>query len=298
MIKQRPRLRRRAARGPVRRAVGWSEVGGCRSHLGFRLDGAWPSRRHRHRGPHSAAPPSTSCLRQIITGPGVRTEVDTEYRGIPGHADLVLTDAKAVLATGRRPGWPTPAVAVQPGRAAAEAHPGPRLRGRAGRRREAAGGLHGRLLVASPSTARSPTGGRYEEPFDRSLADEGADRLEWVRARLAAQASRCRRTSRTPAAETGASSSRSAAARTTRTRPRRSPTPSCVAAVARYGEADAADQQLYKEKDRLAEMIRGLRGTAGGLARSRPAGPARPKAVLDEDAIRADYAARGAAGPR
>ena len=72
-------------------AVGWSEVGGCRAALGYRLDGAWAT----DETDTWAAQRGTAFhnyLEPIIAGLGVRTEVDTMYRGIPGHADLVGPD--------------------------------------------------------------------------------------------------------------------------------------------------------------------------------------------------------------
>ena len=135
----------------------------------------------------------------------------------------------------------------------------------------------------------------YEEPFDRSLADEGADRWRtyapaWRPGR------RCRRTSRTPGAQKWCQFF--SLCREPRTRRR------CAAEItdpelARGGRRATARRTpairpLDKERKRLAPLIRGLRGiTAGGLARSRSAGPARTRPVIDEDAIRADYAARG-----
>src|SRR5450755_2973660 len=76
----------------LQQAVGWSEVGGCRAAIGFRLDGAFTT----DDTDTWAAQRGTAIheyLEPILTAPGVRTEVDTIYRGIPGHADLVEPDA-------------------------------------------------------------------------------------------------------------------------------------------------------------------------------------------------------------
>lgn len=131
----------------------------------------------------------------------------------------------------------------------------------------------------------------YEEPFDRSLADEGADRLDWVRERMAAGAplpkdqpyawceswceffSLCR----------GADDPKALNEITD---------PQAAAAVARYGELNAQIKPLAKEKENLGPLVRGLRGTAGDW-RVSTSEAGEPKTVLDEDWIRADYASRG-----
>ena len=68
--------------------------------------------------------------------------------------------------------------------------------------------------------------------------------------------------------------------------------PELVAAIAAYGEAAGQVTALGKEKDRLAEKIRGLRGTAGDW-RISLGKPGEGKTVLDEEKVRADYEARG-----
>jgi hypothetical protein len=135
----------------------------------------------------------------------------------------------------------------------------------------------------------------YEEPFDRSLADEGADRLDQVRDLMAAGeplpkdkpltwcsswcpfVSMCRGADDPKASEEITDTE-------------------LVAAVARYGETAQQITKLYKDKDGLAEMIRGLRGVAGdwriGLSKA-----GEPKDVPDEEAIRAGYATRGEVVP-
>ena len=130
----------------------------------------------------------------------------------------------------------------------------------------------------------------YEEPFDRALADEGADRLEEVRARMAAGEtlpkdkpfawceswceffSLCRDQGQPEGEEIT--------------------DPELAAAVAAYGEATKQATALDKEKKRLAPMIRGLRGTAGDW-RISIGERGEDKPVIDEAAIRADYEARG-----
>ena len=131
----------------------------------------------------------------------------------------------------------------------------------------------------------------YEEPFDRSMADEGADRIEWVRARqdagetlpkdkpyqwcesYCAFFSLCR--------EPGEMHELAEIT-----------DPELAAAVARYGELTAEIGPREKEKKSLAAMIRGLRGTANGW-RVSTGQPGEDKEVPDMAAIEADYAETG-----
>jgi hypothetical protein len=269
--------------------VGWSEVGGCRSHLAYRLAGTEatdaPDSWGAVRGTAIHA-----LLEEVITGPGILTEVDTEYRGIPGHADVVLTDAKAVwdwktsrLASIRL--WKSSPAVLRQKRIQVHGY---------------AAGLvdTGTLpedctvgLVAIPVDGTFADWWAHEEPFDRSLADEGADRLEWVRDRMAAGdalpkdmplsfctswcefASLCRGAEEQDAAEAITD-------------------PELVSAIGAYGNLAQRISGLYKEKDSLADMIRGLRGVAGDwrISLSRPGDP---KTVIDEEWVRAEYASRG-----
>ena len=78
----------------LQQAVGWSEVGGCRAAIGFRLDGAWAT----DDTDTWAAQRGTAIheyLGPILADADVRTEVDTIYRGIPGHADIVGGSVRA-----------------------------------------------------------------------------------------------------------------------------------------------------------------------------------------------------------
>lgn len=267
--------------------VGWSEVGDCRAYLGFRLDGAWPSDETDSWGAQRGTA-IHEYLQAILTGPGVRTEVDTEYRGIPGHADLVdtvsVTDIKTTkLANAKL--WAADHSLLRPKRIQAHGY---------------AAGLVDAGELPADATVRLlvvPVDGTFadwwvwEEPFDRSLADEGADRLEEVRQRMAVGErlpkdkpyaycadwceffSLCRTSSDGLDDETIAD-------------------PELAAAVAAYGEAHTRYAAAEKEKKRLAPMIRGLRGTAGEWRISLGAA-GEDKPVLDEDAIRAGYEARG-----
>lgn len=270
-------------------AVGWSELGGCRAHLGYRLDGTWPS-----DDPDTwAAVRGTAIhnlLEEIVSGPGVLTEVDTEYRGIPGHADLVLPDARQVwdwkstrLASLRI--WQSDPSVLRQKRIQVNGY--------------AAGLVDAGVLpedcevglVGIPVDGSFSDWWCWAEPFDRSLADEGADRLEWVRQRQAAGEplpkdmplafctsyceffSLCRGQDDPAAAEEITD-------------------PETVAAVAAYAAARDRESAAKKEKYAMGDLIRGLRGRAGDYRVSLgEAGEG--SEVLDEDWIRADYAARG-----
>lgn len=273
---------------------GWSEVGGCRSYLGFRLDGAFASDEPDSWGAIRGTA-IHKLLEEIFAGqPGVRTEVTTSYRGIPGHADLIVIDESGVtdwkttkLANSRL--WQQSTAALLEKRIQANGYAAGLI---------AAGELPETAMIR---LAVIPVDGTFadwwcwEEPFSRELADQGADRLEDVRARLAAGEtlpkdkpyaycrdwcrffSLCRDGDDATAAEEITD-------------------PELTAAVAAYGEAAGQVTALGKEKDRLAEMIRGLRGTAGGW-RISMSKPGEDKTVLDEEKIRADYEARGITVP-
>lgn len=269
--------------------VGWSEVGGCRAAIGYRLDGAfatdepdtWAAQRgtaiHEYAGP---------ILAKLF--PGARLEIDTGYRGIPGHADLVepdaVTDVKTTsLANSKL--WAGDFSLLRQKRVQVHGY---------------AAGLVDSGELPADCTVRLliiPVDGTfadwwaYEEPFDRSLADEGADRLEQVRAMLAeglplpkdkpyhfceswcAFFSLCR----------NASEAEDLAEITD---------PELAAAVVAYGEANARYSAAEKEKKRLAPLIKGLNGTAGQW-RITLGEPGEDGEALDEAAIRADYEARG-----
>jgi hypothetical protein len=266
---------------------GWSEVGGCRAHLGFRLDGAWAS----DETDNWAAIRGTAIhklLEEILSGEGMTTEVTTSYRGIPGHADLVVgpssvTDHKTkTLASSKV--WQDSPSAFRQARIQVHGY---------------AAGLvdAGKLppdcdvrLLVIPVDGRFSDWWCWEEPFDRSLADEGADRLEDVKRRMAAGEALpkdkpyawcseycefftlCRSQDDPKAAEEITD-------------------PELASAVAAYGEANTVYSAAKKTKDRLIPVIRGLRGVAGDW-RISLGEDGEPEDVLDEDAVRAIFAAR------
>ena len=276
----------------VQVAVGWSEVGGCRAALGYRLRGDFitddPDTWAAQRGTAIH-----EYLQTALDGDGVWFELDTEYRGIPGHVDMVdgygVTDFKTTsLANSKL--WATDHSLLRPKRIQAHGY----AAGLVDEDRVDEEGLTVRLLII-PVDGTFADWWAYEEPFDRSLADEGADRLEDVRERMARGeplpkdkpyawcvawcpfVSMCRDGDDPKAAEVITD-------------------PEMVAAVTAYGETHAVYAAAEKEKKRLAGIIRGLRGTAGewriGLSK-----PGEPKEVIDEEWIRADYAARGETVP-
>lgn len=269
-------------------SVGWSEVGGCRAALGFRLDGAfatdetdtWAAQRGTALGDY---------LEAILADPRMRTQVDTSYRGIPGHADIVEPDAVDDIKTTSLANsklWADDHSLLRPKRIQVHGY--------------AAGLVDAgelpedctvRLLVV-PVDGTFSDWWAYEEPFDRSLADEGADRLEDVRARMAAGESLpkdkpyvfcekwcpyfslCREPSEARTAELITD-------------------PELAAAVAKYGEANARYSEAKKEKERLAPLIKGLRGATADGWRISLGEPGEAKPVLDEDRIRHEYAMSG-----
>lgn len=269
---------------------GWSEVGGCRAYLGFRLDGAWASDEPDGWGA-TRGTAIHKLLETILAGePGFRTEVTTRYRGILGHADLLLIDEESVT------DWKTTKLANS---RLWQQKPESLWEKRVQVHGYAAG------LVADgelPETAKVrlavvPVDGTfadwwcYEEQFDRSVADWGADRLDEVRERMAAgeplpkdqQYAFCQdwceffsicRSQDDPAESAEITN------------------PELAAAVIAYGEANKVFSAAKKDKEGLATLIRGLRGTAGGWRISLGQGGS-DRDVLDEAAVIADFASRG-----
>ena len=271
----------------LQRAVGWSEVGGCRAAIGFRLDGAfttddtdsWAAQRgtalHEYLGP-------------VLDGPGVRIEVETTYRGIPGHADIVEPDAVIDIKTTSLANsklWAGDRSLLYPKRVQAHGYAAGLVD--AGELPEA---CTVRLLVV-PVDGTFADWWAYEEPFNRSLADEGADRLEDVRARMAAGEALPKDK---PYAWCQGYCEFFSLCRDTED-PKGLPEitdPELARAVSRYGELNALIKPLTEEKEVLAPLVRGLRGIAGEW-RVSTGRPGEEKEVPDEATIFADYAARG-----
>jgi hypothetical protein len=273
----------------VQAEVGWSEAGGCRAYLGYRLDGAWPSEE-----PDTWAAIRGTAIHEhlgaILDEPGVLTEVTTSYRGIPGHADLVRTGAAECwdfkttrLANSKQ--WQSSAKALRQKRIQVHGYAAGLVE--AGTLPEdcTAG------LLVIPVDGTFADWWAYSEPFDRSLADEGAARLAWVRERVAAGEhlpkdmpySFCESWCEFFSLCRGGDDPKAAEEITD---------PELASAVARYGEINSIIGPLDKEKKALAPLIRGLRGTAGDW-RVSTGDPGEEKEALDELAVYADYAAMG-----
>ena len=268
-------------------SVGWSEVGGCRAALGFRLDGAWAS----DDTDTWAAQRGTAIheyLGPVLDGPGVRIEVETTYRGIPGHADIVEPDSvidikTTTLANSKL--WAGDHSLLYPKRVQAHGYAAGLVD---------AGDLPAdctvRLLVV-PVDGTFADWWAYEEPFDRTLADEGADRLEEVRARMAAGEALPRDKPYAFCEKWCSYFSLCRDAYDPKALPEITD-PELARAVTRYGELNAQIKPLADEKEILAPLVRGLRGIAGEW-RVSTSEAGEPKTALDEDWIRADYASRG-----
>jgi hypothetical protein len=272
---------------------GWSEVGGCRSYLGFKLEGAWES----DETDTWAAQRGTAIHEYICAIAAaerdVRIEVGTEYRGIPGHADIVepssVTDIKTTkLANSRL--WADKPRVLRPKRIQAHGYAAGLVD--AGELPEDA---TVRLLVV-PVDGTFADWWAYEEPFDRALADEGADRLEEVRSRMLAGdwlpkdepywfcESWCEffsvcRAGDDPKADELITD------------------PELAAMIEAYGEAAQQATAADKVKKALAPQIRGLRGTTPEGWKISTGRPGEPSEAIDEAAVRADYEARGFAVP-
>jgi hypothetical protein len=267
-------------------AVGWSELGGCRSALGYRLEGAWAT----DDTDNWAAIRGTALhahLEAILGGEDIRTEVGTTYRGIPGHADLVGPDWVGDLKTKTLASskvWQSDPSTMRQARIQVHGYAAGLVD--AG---ELPVGCMVRILVA-PVDGTFADWWCWEETFDRSLADEGVERLEQVRRLMAAGeplpkdkppswcwawcqfASLCR----TP----GEGKSEPIT------------DPETAAAVAMYGEMSEQISALERDRKKLAPMLNGLDGSTGEwrVSMSRQGDG---KAALDEETILADYEARG-----
>ncbi len=271
----------------LQQAVGWSEVGGCRAALGFRLDGAfttddtdsWAAQRgtalHEYLGP-------------ILDGPGVRIEVETSYRGIPGHADIVEPDAVIDIKTTSLANsklWAGDHSLLYPKRVQVHGYAAGLVD--AG---ELPADCTVRLLVV-PVDGTFADWWAYEEPFNRALADEGADRLEWVRERMAAGEPLPKDKPYAFCEKWCSYFSLCRDAYDPKALPEITD-PELARAVTRYGELGLQIKPLADEKDILAPLVRGLRGIAGGW-RVSTGKPGDDKDVPDLAAMLADYAERG-----
>ncbi|HXJ24839.1 MAG TPA: hypothetical protein VNH17_04025, partial [Streptosporangiaceae bacterium] len=271
--------------------IGWSEVGGCRAYIGFRLDEAYPEDTDTWAAQRGTA--LDEYVGPILAaGMGARYQVPLTYRGIPGHADLVGPDWVADMKApelGNAKAWMADPAALWQKRVQAHGY---------------AAGLIDAGELPQDCTVRlliMPSGGTYgdwwawEEPFDRELADAGADRLAEVRIRHQAGEplqkdmpyqwcadwcgffALCRKPEE---AEELAEIT----------------DPEIAVAAARYGELLEITGPAEREKKALAPLLRGLHAQARGW-RVTTSAPGRDGVELDEEAVRADYAARGVPVP-
>lgn len=278
--------------------VGMSELGGCRSAIGYRLMGAWES-------------DTTDTWRAIVgtamhdwltdtrgkAFPHLEYHHHVEYRGTPGHPDEVDPVANRVaewkfprLSTSKL--WQDDPEAFAPKRMQAHGY--------------AAALVEAGVLVEEGLevvVAVMPVDGTYDdwwthvEPFDRAIADAGPDRRDEVQGMLDRDEplprdkpytwceqfcewfTMCR--GATPAPENEPITD-----------------PEIAAAIRGYGEVLEALRPLDKRKKALAVEIRGMRGVVGDPAqgdawRAAMTKPTGEKEVPDLDAIRAEYDERG-----
>jgi hypothetical protein len=273
--------------------VGWSEVGGCRSAIGFRLDGAFASETDTWAAQRGTA--FHDYLLPILAEEGDRIEVETCYRGIPGHADLVgpnhVEDLKTTTLANSKL-WAADHDLLRPKRIQAHGYAASLVD--AG---ELPADCTVRILVV-PVDGKFPDWWAFEEPFNRALADEGADTLEWVREQMAAGIPLpkdkhrlfceewcgffylCRKPEEDAADALPEITDLELAA-----------------AVARYGHLHSIAGPAEAEKKRLAPMIRGLRGVTATGWKVTTSKPGEAGEAPDMEAIREFYAANDAEVP-
>jgi hypothetical protein len=275
-------------------AVGWSEAGGCRAAIGYRLDGAfaddtdtWAAQRgtavHEYLGPIIAG--------RGISAPGPLLEVATEYRGIPGHADIVdvdeasVTDIKTTTLANSKL-WAADHSLLRPKRIQAHGYAAGLVD--AG---ELPADCMVRILVI-PVDGTFADWWAYEEPFDRALADEGADRVEWVRAALAA-GDDLPKDKPYAFCETWCGFFALCRAPEEAGEMAEITDPEIAAAVDGYGDAHVRYSAAEKEKKRLASLIRGYRGVTAAGWRVSTSGPGDAGEAPDMAAIEAHYEEAG-----
>lgn len=282
--------------------LGVSELMGCRSAIGFRLMGAWESDvTDTWRAIVGTAMHDWLTETRKAALPHLLFDVDTTYRGTPGHPDEVDPKANRVaewkfprLSTSLL--WQGDDEAFLPKRAQAHAY--------------AAGLIEAGVLPEEDCTvvvAVMPVDGSYadwwthEEPFDRRLADLGPNRRDEVQGMIDRDEplprdkpfawceeyceffTMCRGRGKAPESEPITD-------------------PESAAAVRMYGELLDEIRPLERRKKELAKEIRGMRGMVGdpaeGVAwRVTMTEPSGSKTVTDFDAVEQQYAERGEALP-
>lgn len=271
--------------------IGWSELGGCRAYLGYRLDDAW--------GEHDTDSWRADCgsalhewlayQRSIMAyhdNQEVQFEVPCEYRGVPGHADEVNWTLREVVdykfpSLSASSVWRRDADAVTEKMSQLHGY-GMALFG---------GGEFGvtvRLLVC-PVDGSYADWWSHAETLDPFTADAHVDQLESVR-RMRDAGEPLPRDKPYPWCERFCEYFKQC---------RGDPPdweeitdPELATAVEQYGEAKERSSEAERDKKRLAPLIRGLRGSARGwkVLQTRPG---EPKEEPDLEQIRLDYQLAG-----
>lgn len=233
-------------------AIGWSQAGDCARALGYRIartkESSVPD---PWRGAVGTA--LHSYLLPILAPVlGARMEVETVYRDVPGHADLVTDEIVVDLKT-------PPLAKVR----LYQSHPEYLDGYRAQVHGYAAGlGVPGVALLFAPVGAGLEDWWLWQEPADRAIADAAVDRLETigdqVRAGLLDQLARER--------DYGPFCLHWCPfVGECRTEPQTTIDDALdAAAVEEYGLLGEAVKALGKQRDALALEIEGLRGVANG----------------------------------
>lgn len=274
-------------------SIGWSEVSGCRAYLGFRLTGEWASddtdgwRAECGHILHSGVG-DVDALSSRANDKPIDREVETVYRGIPGHADAVDADSVTDYKFPTRAvseSWRNDAAALQQKMI--------QLQGYAAGLVEA-----GRLprdctvrLLVAPVDGTYDDWWTHEEPFDQAVADAAVERVEEVR-ELVAQGltpprdmpfSWCERFCEFFTICRGAIGAPSDEEITD---------PELAALVRQYGELGEEIAPKTKLRKQIATEIRGLKGRAGEwrIGLTRPSGM---KDVVDMAQVERDYEASG-----
>ncbi|HEY3924765.1 MAG TPA: hypothetical protein VGL75_09390 [Acidothermaceae bacterium] len=266
-------------------AIGWSSLADCEAAIGYQLEDAWASddsdRWPMIRGTalHEFLLPILAKLSDELVG----IEVPTVYGGIPGHADLVETHRVIDLKTTKMANL----TAWQRDETAMAWH---QVNGYCAGLIDA-GLVHEPATVAIlavPVDGKFPDWQLFERPFDRAVADGALMRLADIQARKTA-GEQLRR--ERPYAWCQAVCDFFTLCRDGAPAENEVITDAeLVAAIDAYGTAGEIKSAADKEQRTLAPLIRGLRGTAKGwrISMTNPSGT---KSVLDEDQVRADYAA-------
>lgn len=268
--------------------IGLSELYDCEAAIGYKLDETWPS----------DDPDLWGAIRGTLLHDGIERirkaahpdhEFGTEvFYGRPGHVDEFVPAEHEVI------DWKTSKLE----NIAVWLHDAESTIGKWAQVTGYAAGLIDKGLLdeslAVVSLICIPVDGKFADwvkltmPFDRSIADVGLARVDDIAARRAA-GEQLRR--QKPYSWCSAWCEFFTLCRDPLPPESEEITdPELVAAIDLYGTVAEVASAADKEKKRVAPLIRGLRGTAKGwrISMTNPSGT---KSVLDEDQVRADYAA-------